>query len=56
MLRENRPGNPRLPWLTEQLVRPALRRFLPDIEAVQAAGQLPPRHPVLLHYMLIGMT
>lgn len=56
MLRESRPGNPRMPWLTEQVVRPALRRFLPDIEAAQKEGQLPGGPPVLVHYMLIGMT
>jgi AcrR family transcriptional regulator len=54
MLRENRPGNPRLPWLTHVVIQPLLQRVLPQIRASQAAGQLPQGDPVLIHYMLIG--
>jgi len=54
MLRENRPGNPRLPWLTHVVIQPLLQRVLPQIRACQATGELPQGDPVLIHYMLIG--
>ena len=57
MIRESRPGNPRLPWLVETILLPTLERLLPAIRKAQAQGQLPKGHsPVLIHYMLIGMT
>jgi AcrR family transcriptional regulator len=57
MVRESRPGNPRLPWLVETILLPTLERLLPAIRKAQAQGQLPKGHsPVLVHYMLIGMT
>ncbi len=56
MLRESRPGNPRLPWLTHVVIEPLLQRILPQIRASQAAGELPQGDPVLIHYMLIGAT
>ncbi len=56
MLRESRPGNPRLPWLVRTILRPMMQRVLPDIEAAQAAGQLPSGRPALVHYMMIGMV
>ena len=56
MLRESRPGSPRMPWLAENLLKPLMGRLLPQIAAAQADGDLPPGDPVLLHYMLIGMT
>ena len=56
MLRESRPGNPRLPWLVKTILLPTMQRLLPDIERAQAEGQLPPGNPRLVHYMLIGMT
>ena len=56
MLRENRPGNPRLPWLVETILLPTLERVLPQIRAAQAEGDLPVGDPTLIHYMLIGMT
>jgi AcrR family transcriptional regulator len=57
MIRESRPGNPRLPWLVETILLPTLEHLLPAIRKAQAKGELPDGHPpVLIHYMLIGMT
>ena len=56
MLRESRLGSPRMPWLAEKILKPLMARLLPQIAAAQAEGDLPPGDPVLLHYMLIGMT
>ena len=39
------------------ILKPLLsERLLPQIRAAQKAGELPDAHPVLVHYMLIGMT
>jgi len=54
VLRENKPGNPRLAWLGKRYLKPTLDRFLPELRAAQKAGQLPMTDPVLLHYMLLG--
>ncbi len=56
MLRESRPGNPRLPWLVKTILLPTMQRVLPEIEGAQAQGLLPPGNPALIHYMMIGMT
>src|SRR6266850_2257333 len=57
MLRESHPHNPRLAWLAKTILKPLLSdRLLPQIRAAQKAGELPDAHPVLVHYMLIGMT
>jgi TetR/AcrR family transcriptional regulator len=56
MLRESRLGSPRMPWLAEKFLKPLMARLLTQIAAAQAEGDLPPGDPVLLHYMLIGMT
>jgi len=56
MLRESRPGSPRMPWLAERYLKPLMARLLPQIAAAQADSDLPPGDPVLLHYMMIGMT
>jgi TetR/AcrR family transcriptional regulator len=57
MLRESHPNNPRLAWLTNTILKPLLEeRLLPQIRAAQEAGELPGGNPILLHYMLIGMT
>ena len=56
MLRESRPGNPRLPWLVKTILLPTMQRVLPEIESAQAQGSLPPGNPALIHYMMIGMT
>ena len=55
MLRESRPGNPRLPWLVETILKPTMQRLLPQIRSAQADGDLPPSDPSLIHYMMIGM-
>lgn len=55
MLRENQPGNPRLPWLTEAVLLPTMERLLPQIESAQALGDLPKAPPALVHYLMIGM-
>jgi TetR/AcrR family transcriptional regulator len=57
MVRENHPHNPRLTWLTKNILLPILNeRLLPQIRAAQQAAQLPDANPILIHYMLIGMT
>jgi AcrR family transcriptional regulator len=55
MVRENRPSNPRLPWLVETIISPTVKRLLPQIKAAQSTGHLPAGNPYLLHYMMIGM-
>lgn len=57
MLRESHPNNPRLAWLVKTMLRPLLEeRLLPQIRDAQEAGELPPGNPILIHYMLIGVT
>jgi AcrR family transcriptional regulator len=57
MLRESHPNNPRLAWLTKTILKPLLEdRLLPQIRSAQEAGELPPGNPILIHYMMIGMT
>ena len=56
MLREMRPGSTRLPWMAKKLLKPLMGRVLHHIEAAQEDGDLPSGDPVLLHYMLIGLT
>jgi TetR/AcrR family transcriptional regulator len=56
MLRESRPLNPRLPWLTSKMINPLLNRLIPQIRAAQASGELPQGDPALIHYLLIGAT
>ena len=56
MLRESRPGNPRLPWLVETILLPTMQRLLPQIESAQESGELPAGNPAMVHYMMIGMT
>jgi AcrR family transcriptional regulator len=56
MLNENRPDSPRLAWLMKNNLAANIGRVLPQIRAAQQAGQLPAAEPVLIHYMLIGMT
>jgi len=57
MLRESKPRNPRLAWLAKRFLKPLLSsRLLPQIRAAQKAGELPKADPMLIHYMLIGMT
>jgi AcrR family transcriptional regulator len=55
MLRENRPGSDRLPWLVKTYLVPLMGRILPHIEEAQAAGLLPKVDPVIFHYMMIGI-
>jgi TetR/AcrR family transcriptional regulator len=57
MLRESHPNNPRLAWLAKTILKPLLEeRLLPQIHAAQEAGELPPGNPILIHYLLIGVT
>jgi len=56
MLRESRPGSPRLPWLAETILAPMVNRVLPQIRLAQEDGKLPAAEPILIHYMMIGMT
>jgi TetR/AcrR family transcriptional regulator len=55
MLRESRPGNPRLPWLVNTILLPMMKRLLPQIQLAQRRSELPKGNPVLIHYMLVGM-
>lgn len=55
MLRENQPGNPRLPWLVEAALQPTMERLLPQIRRAQAERLLPQAPPALFHYMMIGL-
>lgn len=55
MLRESRPGSPRLPWLVETILKPTMQRLLPQIHSAQTCGDLPPGEPALIHYMMVGM-
>lgn len=56
MLNESQSDNPRLQWLVETILQPMLDRLLPYICEAQACGDLPKGDPVLVHYMLVGMT
>jgi AcrR family transcriptional regulator len=56
MVNENRSDNPRLAWLAKNVLSKNVSRVLPQIRAAQKAGDLPPGEPLLIHYMLIGMT
>ena len=56
MLRESKPGNPRLTWLVKTFLAPLSNRILRQIRASQKAGQLPKARPILIHYMFIGMA
>jgi AcrR family transcriptional regulator len=56
MLRESRPNNPRLAWLTQTFLAPLVGRTLPKIRLAQESGDLPPGDPLLVNYMLIGIT
>jgi TetR/AcrR family transcriptional regulator len=55
MLRESRPGNPRLPWLVNTILLPTMKRLLPQIQLAQRRNELPKGNPVLIHYMMVGM-
>jgi AcrR family transcriptional regulator len=56
MLRENRPNNPRLSWIVETFLKPLLARVLPKIKEAQEEADLPPGDPILVNYMLVGIT
>lgn len=55
MLRENRPGGPRLQWIIERYLKPYFLRLRPLIKAAQRAGDLPKGEPVLIHHLVISM-
>lgn len=50
------PSNPRLSCLIERFLRPAARDILPKLDEAQRTGDVPPSAPILVHYMLIGIT
>ena len=56
MVNENRPDSPRLAWLVKNVLSKNVGRVLPQIRAAQKAGDLPAGEPLLVHYMLIGIT
>lgn len=55
LAREKWPGNPRLPWLAENILAPLLAHLLPEIRAAQGEGALPPGNPILLHYVFLAL-
>jgi TetR/AcrR family transcriptional regulator len=55
LAREKWPGNPRLPWLAENILAPLLEHLLPEIRAAQNGGSLPPGNPILLHYVFLAL-
>ena len=56
MRQEAAPGNPRLQWVAENVLKPLINRLLPQIKAAQAEGQLPPVEPMLFHYMMVSLS
>jgi TetR/AcrR family transcriptional regulator len=48
--------NPRLRWVAKTVLRPLIRRLLPQISAAQDEGLLPKVKPILFHYMMISLT
>jgi AcrR family transcriptional regulator len=55
MLRERRPGNPRLPWLVNTILLPTMKRLLPEIRSAQKRNELPECDPALIHYLMVGI-
>lgn len=55
LAREKWPGNPRLPWLAENVLAPLLERLLPEIRTAQTEGCLPPGNPILIHYVFLAL-
>jgi TetR/AcrR family transcriptional regulator len=56
MLRENQGPSPRLPWLVKRLLHRTMDRVVPQIREAQASGRVIEGDPVLVYYMLVGMT
>jgi TetR/AcrR family transcriptional regulator len=56
MLRENQGPSPRLPWLVKRLLHRTMDRVVPQIREAQADGRVIEGDPVLVYYMLVGMT
>jgi TetR/AcrR family transcriptional regulator len=56
MRQEATTDNPRLRWVALNVLKPLINRLLPQIEAAQAEGQLPPVEPILFHYMMVSLT
>lgn len=56
MLNESRGDSPRLQWLAQHVLAPTVNWILPEIRRAQSTGDLPQSEPVLLHYLLVGMT
>ena len=55
LAQEKWPGNPRLPWLAENVLTPLLEHLLPEIRAAQSEGDLPPGNPILFHYVFVAL-
>jgi TetR/AcrR family transcriptional regulator len=56
MRQETARDNPRLHWVAEHVLKPLIKRLLPQIKAAQAEGHLPPVEPILFHYMMVSLT
>lgn len=56
MMRESRAASPRLPLLMDTFLAPVMQRSVSQIEAAQREGDLPLANPILIHYLLIGVT
>ena len=55
LAQEKWPGNPRLPWLAQNILAPLLEHLLPEIREAQKDGNLPPGNPILLHYIFLAL-
>ena len=56
MLSENYQGSPRLAWLVENFLQKNQQRLLQQIQDAQSEGHLINEDPVLVHYLILGMT
>jgi TetR/AcrR family transcriptional regulator len=56
MRQECNTNSPRLKWVAKTVLMPLINRLLPQIAALQKAGQLPHMEPIVFHYMMIGLT
>ena len=56
MRQETLSRNPRLVWVMEAVLKPLLDRLIPQIQAAQAAGSLPPVDPIVFHYMMVSLS
>jgi TetR/AcrR family transcriptional regulator len=56
MRQETLTDNPRLKWVTENVLAPLLARLVPQIVEAQKQKLLPAVDPILFHYMMVSLT